>query len=92
MTESRLISDVKDLIRELEQLRRDSEFYNRVLMQAVLSHGGKLDIDPSKDVEAKAAINKGECLEFGNGRVTILGSKYSLWPTTEPKGDPNGNP
>jgi len=45
------------------------EFYTRMLKQAVLTHGGKLRIDPAL---ADLAKNEKRRLAFGNGSVELL--------------------
>jgi hypothetical protein len=59
------------------QLERDLEFYKRILIQACLSNGNKIDVDPLK---ARAAQAGGYSIEFGNGKITLLGSEHSLFP------------
>jgi hypothetical protein len=65
------------LVNHINQLERDVAFYKRLLVQACLSNSGKIDIDPSKAVETVF----GEfTLEFGSGKITLLGSEHSLFP------------
>lgn len=60
-----------------EELERDVAFYRRVLVQACLSNGGKIDVDPELYHRAQHPEHR---LEFGNGKITLLGSEHSLFP------------
>jgi hypothetical protein len=71
------INDVADIMNENKRLKADVAFYERVLVQAVLTNDGVLKIDPAKFEEA---VSTNHSLEFGSKGVVLHGSKYSLWP------------
>ncbi len=67
--------NIEDLKAELDLLisgakadRRDAAFYKRILVQAVLTAGGTLPVDPTLSDAAKAF--EGD-LYFGNGIVSL---------------------
>lgn len=62
-----LHTELGTLITRLETAEAKNLFYERVLRQAVLTHGGKLPIDPQLAVEAK---NETIELWIGNGGVS----------------------
>lgn len=66
------------IMEEVKQLIRDRDFYKRLIIQAMLSNDGKLDIDPSKADEAFALLNN-STLEFGNGKVCFHKEKHSIF-------------
>ncbi len=62
------IEEQQQLLNEFKQLKKDRDFYLRVLVQAVITSEGVLKIDPSKSEEALKMM-KESTLEFGNGKV-----------------------
>lgn len=63
---------IAGVISQAKNDRRDADFYLRILIQAILTHGinGSLGINPSLSDEAKDFVKNGT-IEFGDGIVTI---------------------
>ena len=64
------IKEQENMLKEFQQLKRDKDFYLRVLIQAVITNNGVLNIDPSKSKEATEFMET-KSLEFGNGKIYI---------------------
>lgn len=67
-----LPAGLETLFLQSKQNKRDADFYLRILIQAVLTHGngGILQIDPLLSETAKSLATTGR-IEFGNGEVRI---------------------
>ena len=65
-----IAADIKTVAGEVREQRARIKFLERVLAQAVLTHGDKLVIDPSKCTEAVLALES-LVLEFGDGAVRL---------------------
>lgn len=62
------LEEQQQLLNEFKQLKKDRDFYLRILIQAVITNDGVLKIDPSQSEEALKRM-KESTLEFGNGKV-----------------------
>lgn len=63
-----LISDVSLALRQVQSLVIERDFLERVLKQAVLTHGGVLKVDPEL---YEAAKNDPRELNYGSASVTL---------------------
>jgi len=72
------VNEQQAILEEVKQLIRDRDFYKRLVIQAILTGDGKLDIDPTKADEAFALLHN-STLEFGNGKVCFHKQKHSLF-------------
>lgn len=68
---------LNSMLKDYESMQRNDKFMTRVLIQAILTNGGSLSVDPALAEEAE---NVNYQLEFGDGKITIHGSPKSLWP------------
>lgn len=73
-----LVEDQQTLLNEVKQLKRDHDFYLRILVQAVLTNDGILEINPAYSEEATKKM-KNVQLEFGNGKVCFHKEKGSIF-------------
>ena len=70
------IKEVQSLLTEITQEskrnKRDADFYLRVLIQAILTHGvgGVLSIDPSQGFKAQELMSN--AIEFGGNAVRVI--------------------
>lgn len=72
------VMEQQAILEEVKQLIRDRDFYKRVIIQAMLTNDGKLDIDPTKADEAFALLNNSQ-IEYGNGKVCFHKEKHSIF-------------
>jgi len=73
---ARISRQIEDLQKELGALRATVDamaFYKRVLIQAVLTAGGRLKVDPSLSEAAKAETRK---LWIAGGEVSLVDCKF----------------
>ena len=64
-----LTESVREALQEAADTQNTLHFLNRILTQAVLTHGGELRVDPSLSEQAKAEKRR---LEFGDGGVRLV--------------------
>lgn len=72
------VNEQQAILEEVKQLIRDRDFYKRLVIQAILTSDGKLDIDPTKADEAFSLLHN-STLEFGNGKVCFHKQKHSIF-------------
>lgn len=67
-----LINELKSLVSDSEQNKRDADFYQRIICQLILTHGvnGKLSCDPNLYEQSKEAM-KFQII-FGYGQIEII--------------------
>ena len=64
-----LMENVRAALQGAANAENTANFLHRVLVQAVLTHGGELPVDPSLADQAKADTRR---LEFGGGGVRLV--------------------
>lgn len=69
-----LVSELRMALQDAEEVFRENKFLKRILKQAVLTHGGKLRIDP---LLARAAEEEKRVLECCQGGIRLIEVYYS---------------
>ena len=64
-----LMEDVRSAIQAAVSAENTADYLYRILVQAVLTHGGNLPVDPHLADQAKAEKRR---LEFGDGGVRLV--------------------